>query len=365
MESQESVPSLGRPIRFSGFVDDFGSQTAAIQFSLDDGRHWTSYPVQDIIDGSGVSWTFAFTPTQAGVHCLRIRSLDSEGRAAPLMASIPFEVLDDSVRADILSHHPSAVDASQRTEALASDFYRGDGVRMRALGGSPLEQANVFRSDQLAKATEADARMIQSLGIRTIYDIRTHEEVLQTPDPLIAGVCTISLTPGERRRRKDASKRLVAGVIGEYGNPEERMRANYRRYVQEYPLLGQALRSMADLQTPCLIHCANGKDRTGVLCAVLQRIVGVRDEAIYEDYLAYNSLNADLIAQEAEELGRGMSAFERSILMSFLEVRESYLDAFFAEVEASFGTFDEYVSSHLRLDESHMKILQGLAQGGS
>ncbi len=44
----------------------------------------------------------------------------------------------------------------------------------------------------------------------------------------------------------------MAGVIGKYGAPEERMSANYRRYVSEYPLVGQALRSMAAEGKPAL-----------------------------------------------------------------------------------------------------------------
>ena len=71
---------------------------------------------------------------------------------------------------------------------------------------------------------------------------------------------TIALEPAEERRKKDADKRLVAGVIGAYGAPEERMCENYRRYVREYPLIGQALRSMAAEGTPALAHCVNGKD---------------------------------------------------------------------------------------------------------
>lgn len=351
------------PIAFSGYVDDFGSGIAAIQFSLDGGRHWTDYPVEDIIDDAGVSWSFLFTPTRCGVHCLQIRSIDDKGEPASIVSSVPFEVVDRAAEGTVrIGGDRLQTDASLSAASLSECLYAGEGIRLRALGGAPLEGACVFRSEQLAKATEADAAVIQRLGIRTIYDIRTNEEVMHAPEPLIAGVCTVALVPEERKRRKDASKRLVAGVIGEYGGPEERMRANYRRYVQEYPLLGKALRSMADLQTPCLVHCVNGKDRTGVLCATLQRIAGIPEERIYEDYLSYNILNADLIEAEAAQLGAGMTDRERVILLSFLEARESYLDAFFSEIVRSFGSFEEYVASHLRLSESQVRALARLVK---
>ena len=55
------------------------------------------------------------------------------------------------------------------------------------------------------------------------------------------------------------------------------------------------------------------------------------------------------IAQEAEQLGRGMTDDERAVLLSFLEARPSYLQAFFDEVETIYGSFDRYVGEGLRL----------------
>lgn len=138
-------------------------------------------------------------------------------------------------------------------------------------------------------------------------------------------------------------------MIGEYGKPEERMRHNYRRYAREYPLIGTALRSMAAEHAPALVHCVNGKDRTGVLCAVLLRASGVHSDDVMNDYLATNDVNAARIAQEAEQLGRGMTDGERAVLLSFLEARPSYLQSFFDEVETIYGSFDRYVGEGLRL----------------
>ena len=62
---------------------------------------------------------------------------------------------------------------------------------------------------------------------------------------------------------------LVAGVIGEYGRPEERMICNYRRYAREFPLMGTVLRTMAAERLPALVHCEHGKDRTGMLLSLI------------------------------------------------------------------------------------------------
>ena len=90
------------------------------------------------------------------------------------------------------------------------------------------------------------------------------------------------------------------------------------------------MRAVASEGAPALVHCVNGKDRTGVACAVLMRIAGFHPDDVMADYLASNVVNADLTAAEAEALGAGMTACEREILVSFLEARPEYLDAFFA-----------------------------------
>ena len=159
------------------------------------------------------------------------------------------------------------------------------------------------------------------------------------------------------RRRKDASKRLVAGVIGEYGVPGRRMLENYRRWARDTELVGRALRCAAAARGSVVVHCEQGKDRTGVVCAVAQRLAGVSRENITADYLAYNAWCARDIAVDAERLGRGMTRFEKAILMSFLEAREEYLDAFRDEIDAVFGSFDVYVLQGLGLSAAQIDAL--------
>ena len=153
---------------------------------------------------------------------------------------------------------------------------------------------------------------------------------------------------------------LIAGVIERYGEPEERMAANYRRYVREYPLVGQALRSMAAEGRPALIHCVNGKDRTGVLCATLLRATGADEDAIMEDYLRVNTDHADLIAEEAAHLDGGMTDHERAILLSFLEARPAYLRAYFDEIDRLYGSFATYLREGLHLTNEAIESLRAL-----
>lgn len=363
---------IGEPIEFKGYVETHACDISGMEFSLDNGVHWTSYPSKPNGDSQGFSWRFVYTPLQQGLYCLRARAILQGGQPSHLISTIPFMVASGSktTKADRRAYSrrlESDKNNLTGTEPADEIFKQwGDFAKrigLRALGNRPLESSLLFRSGRLDSTTALDASLIGHLGIRTIYDIRTEREVMSNPDPYFEGVCTIALTPSLKRRPKNAKGRLIAGVIGEYGKPEARMISNYQRYVKEYPLIGYALRSIAEKKTAALIHCENGKDRTGVLCAILQRIAGISMDDILDDYLEYNVLNSDKIDLEAQELGVGMNAFEKSILMSFIEARPSYLVEFFNEIDRQFGSFERYVEEGLKLNSTQQETLQCLVGG--
>lgn len=222
--------------------------------------------------------------------------------------------------------------------------------RVRPIGGGSLQGARLFRSCELKAITADEATvLVKELGVQTIYDLRNKWEATVNPEPYILGTKTVTVRSTTEGNRKNAADRLKAGVIGEYGAPEERMINNYRKYARISLPLMRVLKMIAHDNDSALIHCVNGKDRTGVLSATMLRIGGVHHDEVMEDYLAANEVNAESIAYEAEILGQNMTSEERAILMSFLEVRPSYLDAFFDEIEVLHGSFDRYVSEGLQL----------------
>lgn len=78
-----------------------------------------------------------------------------------------------------------------------------------------------------------------------LIDLRNRFEVASNPDPPMDDVMVLADYAFGERCRKDASKRLVAGVIGEYGVPGRRMLENYRRWARDTELVGRALRCAA------------------------------------------------------------------------------------------------------------------------
>ena len=332
------IHRVGEPIEFVGYADDFEHAVAGVQFSLDDGASWTTYPTEGVREDRGVRWTFAYTPQVAGRYLLKARAVDGRGVPASVVSGFAFEVLPGPE---------------------ASNVY-GD-IAVRPVGPLDLRDARVFRSRALTQITAAEATvLVNALGIRSVYDIRNQAEVARRPEPYLMGVKMVAVEPLTEKRESESGRRLRAGVIGEYGAPEERMCANYRRYVREYPLIGMVLRSLASEGVPALVHCKNGKDRTGVLCAVLLKLAGFSDEAVMEDYLLTNAVNAAHTEKDFARMSVGMTPHEEQILRSFLEARPAYLRAFFDEVEHVYGGFDAYVREGLRLTAAQCESLRVL-----
>ena len=230
-------------------------------------------------------------------------------------------------------------------------------INVRDLGGYPTPDGctpygRFIRADNMVGLTEADLETLYQAGVRTVIDLRTPGERERQPGSFEnwrdARVAPCSLL-GESL---DSFTGFMRSLGENYSEMIVRDRDHYRDLFEI--ILSENQRG------GILFHCTAGKDRTGVLCAVLLRASGVHPDDVMADYLATNQVNAASMRAEAASLGAGMTDGERAILQSFLEARPAYLDAFFAEVDNAFGSFDRYVREGLRLRSDQVERLAAL-----
>ena len=86
----------GDPIELKGVAYDFGHAIVGVQFSLDGGEHWTTYPCEGMTDERTVSWSFRFIPERAGRYALSIRSVNDRGETSPESACVELEIEESS-----------------------------------------------------------------------------------------------------------------------------------------------------------------------------------------------------------------------------------------------------------------------------
>lgn len=173
-------------------------------------------------------------------------------------------------------------------------------VNVRDLGGLPvaggkrLRTGQLVRSDNLQDLSPSDVtRLVDEIGVTTVVDLRSTGEVTsEGPGPLraIASVehLHLSLLP-EFGEMTDVAKDALAlnRERALQRDPENVADAFYFGYLEDRPesVVG-ALRAVATAPGAALVHCAAGKDRTGVVIALALSVLGVPREEIVADYEA-------------------------------------------------------------------------------
>jgi protein-tyrosine phosphatase len=165
-------------------------------------------------------------------------------------------------------------------------------VNVRDLGGLPTEDGGttaagvLLRSDNLQELSDKDVRrLVDDLGVRTVLDLRTPAEIdAEGAGPLVdEGLRHVNcnLIPGWDPRTYDTA-RVIPHEQREAGD----LSHIYLTYLDHAPAdVVAALRVLADDSTgSVVVHCAAGKDRTGVVVALALVVAGVRREGIIADY---------------------------------------------------------------------------------
>ncbi|MEU7144655.1 tyrosine-protein phosphatase [Nocardia sp. NPDC046473] len=154
----------------------------------------------------------------------------------------------------------------------------------RDLGGYPTEDGRtvrwgrLFRSDSLGKLRGEDVARFQDLGITTVIDLRYPWEIeargrVPQHDSLTYHNLSIEHRPYDQAALGPEIE------IGPY--LAERFAEVATDGVEE---IRRALEVIAEADGPTVFHCAAGKDRTGLLAALVLTLLGVSEEQIIEDF---------------------------------------------------------------------------------
>jgi protein-tyrosine phosphatase len=173
-------------------------------------------------------------------------------------------------------------------------------VNARDLGGLPGEDGRgtlggrLLRSDNLQDLSPADVtKLVDDIGVRTVVDLRSSAELeAEGPAPLDS-------VPGVRHAHHPVLPELgsATDAIAEAmltrmhrdrsSFPDDPTCGHYLGYLEDRPdQVVAALESIARAPGAVLVHCAAGKDRTGVVVALALAAAGVRPEAVVADYAA-------------------------------------------------------------------------------
>jgi hypothetical protein len=160
-------------------------------------------------------------------------------------------------------------------------------VNVRDLGGVPLETGGetrfgeLVRADSIPHLTDEGWRAFAEHGVRRVVDLRWPEERADDPprdaDFDVVHVALLGAfdpdVDGNMHRYIEADDIVGFRVDG------------YTRWLATYRAeFAQALTAIADADGPTVFHCRGGKDRTGLVAALLLRLAGVSIADVAADY---------------------------------------------------------------------------------
>jgi protein-tyrosine phosphatase len=197
-------------------------------------------------------------------------------------------------------------------------------------GATPLRA--LVRTDDLRRLTTSGRDALLAYGVATIVDVRAPRELRAAPNPLRDH-------PGYRPLpfMDDGS----VGAPSRYGTAAE----NYLEWLDTFGAgIAAILRGVADAPPGgVLVHCAAGKDRTGIVIALLLSIAGVEREAIAADYAlsAWWNENVD----DEAEIALSPDAAERLRDRRIYYPRPENMTAMLAGIDERHGGVDAYLGT--------------------
>lgn len=230
--------------------------------------------------------------------------------------------------------------------------------------GREVKWGMVYRAGELNELTEDDVVMLGQLGIKTVVDLRSTQEIDARGEARIPEGTRVLPTPIASALL--GSKLIPLLLDGDFSKIPENLLATVNRGLvtdcqEQFAAL---LSAVADPgQRPLVFNCTQGKDRTGFGAAVILSALGVPWDTIVEDYLLSNVYrekdNEKLLA-----LIRGFvteqheDEVDLSRISALLVVEESNINAARAQVMESYGSFEVFIHEALGFSNSELERLR-------
>lgn len=164
---------------------------------------------------------------------------------------------------------------SRHESPLDGAFNFRDLGGLATLDGRAVARRRLFRSDTLQALSNRDVAVLRNeVGLRVVVDLRLAREVEEEGRGPLAAEHTIAHVHAPLQM---ASTEGIAA--------EQVLEALYLQCLQSPSTLRAVEHIAAHAGQPTLFHCAAGKDRTGVVAALVLMLLGVGDEAIVADYM--------------------------------------------------------------------------------
>ena len=200
-------------------------------------------------------------------------------------------------------------------------------VNFRQLGGLKSSTGQrvrddlIFRSGSLDFSTSELDEFLSPFGINQVYDLRSGGEIAASPYKLPEHIeyKHRPILPGLDRQMERfgliyPGSQDMADLGSSQGFSQEKLKYMtdfmidiYRQMGERPEIFGSIIKEIIASEGATLYHCSAGKDRTGVLSAMLLLSLGVSQDQVMDNYLLSNEYRKEEVNRELEKLSRLIS----------------------------------------------------------
>jgi len=229
--------------------------------------------------------------------------------------------------------------------------------------GRQLRAGRIFRSGELSNLSDADIDTLSGLDIGCVVDLRSAKETSSMASRWPSGT-SVELHRADITLDLRIDDRPVIDLIVENPEPDAIERIVCRGFPviaeQCGPAVHMVTERLASSDKPLLFHCTNGRDRTGVIAAMLLHMLGLRREDILADFMLTNEridverVIANTLEAYRKALGMNLT---RAAVEPVTLVRPSYIGALFQGMVDRYGSADGYLE-HFGIDAALRSALR-------
>ncbi|HYE47591.1 MAG TPA: tyrosine-protein phosphatase [Caulobacter sp.] len=233
-----------------------------------------------------------------------------------------------------------------------------------AAGHRHMRKGVLFRSAHQAEASDEELEALSRLGLSLIVDLRRPGERERNPSRRWKDFAAEVIANDHPEEDDDPWRRFMAsGAV-----TSETMRAYMLTYYDNAPhdprhldTYSRWFARLGETEGATLVHCAAGKDRTGILCALTHHIAGVHPDDIMADYLLTNdeerfARRIPQFAAHVEELTGHRPDDEA--LRTAMGVEAAYLERAWTAMKERHGSIDGYLREALGVDDARRAAVE-------
>ena len=241
----------------------------------------------------------------------------------------------------------------------------------REIGGYPTQDGRtikkgiIYRSAGFNRCTQEDVEILKELNIQHVVDFRESHEFVNRPDVLPEGVCHYTI-PALVENEYTQSKTLnFFDLLASWMTKEEIIASNsflkeaYTIMPFDNPAFKQVFDLLKEHKYPLVFHCAGGKDRTGLMAALLMDFFGVKWEVLMEHYMLSNQfIGGDGYVEGQLRLKNITDPELINVVWKTVGVQEMYLEVAFQTILDKYGTMDAYYRTEYGLDSTMIEDIK-------